>query len=68
MCAAYPAIAENGEERGSPLHKLLTGRLKSLRSDPGLTEVLACLATMDNRPVVSVEQLDQSQFRIRSTH
>jgi hypothetical protein len=47
MCAAYPAIAANGEEQGFPLHKLLTGRLKSLRSDPGLEEVLACLATMD---------------------
>ena len=37
VCAAYQdAWAEAGDEEGSPLHKLLMGRLKSLRGAPGL--------------------------------
>jgi putative DNA primase/helicase len=63
VCAAYQnAFAESGEEEGSPLHKLLTGRLKSLRGAAGRKELLECLATMDSPPVISVEQLDRQPY------
>ena len=63
VCAAYQdAWAEAGDEEGSPLHKLLMGRLKSLRGAPGRKEMLECVTTIDDPPVISAEQLDQQPY------
>lgn len=63
LCKAYQdAWAEANEEEGSPLHKLLTSRLRSLRGAPGRKELLECVTTIDNPPVISAEQLDQQPY------
>lgn len=63
VCAAYQdAFAQTQEEEGSPLHKLLVARLKSLRSSAGRKEMLECLTTLDDPPVISAQQLDQQPY------
>lgn len=63
VCGVYQnAFTETGEEEGSDLHKLLKGRLKTLRSGAGRKELLDCVATIDDPPVISVEQLDQQPY------
>ena len=63
VCKAYQdAWAEAGGEEGSALHKLLVSRLRSLRGGPGRKELLECVTTIDNPPVISVEQLDQQPY------
>ena len=63
VCKAYQdAWAEANEEEGSPLHKLLISRLRSLRGAPGRKELLECVTTIDNPPVISAEQLDQQPY------
>lgn len=63
VCGLYQnAFLETGEEEGSALHKLLTGRLKTLRSGGGRKELLDCVTTIDDPPVISVERLDQQPY------
>lgn len=63
VCALYQnSFNETGEEEGSDLHKLLKGRLKTLRSGAGRKELLDCVTTIDDPPVISVEQLDQQPY------
>ncbi len=63
LCKAYQdAWADTNEEEGSPLHKLLTSRLRSLRGAPGRKELLECVTTIDNPPVISADQLDQQPY------
>lgn len=63
VCEAYQnAWAESHDEEGSPLHKLLIQRLRSLRSHRGRKEMLDCVTTIDDAPVISVEQLDQQPY------
>ncbi len=63
VCQAYlNAWAQCDEEEGSPLHKKLTKRIDSLRSHRGREEMLKCVTTIDNAPVISVEQLDQQPY------
>lgn len=63
VCEAYiNAWAETNEDEGSPLHKLLTQRLRSLRSHRGRKEMLECVTTIDDAPVISVEALDKQPY------
>lgn len=63
VCKAYQdAWAETQEAEGSPLHKLLTQRLRSLRGGPGRRELLECVTTIDDPPVIAAEQLDQQPY------
>lgn len=63
VCEAYlNAWAECQDEEGSPLHKLLTQRLRSLRSHRGRKEMLECVTTIDDAPVISADQLDQQPY------
>lgn len=69
LCAAYQdAWAQSGEEEGAPLHKLLVARLKALRSAPGRRELLECVTTIDDPPVISAEQLDQQPYLLGHAH
>lgn len=63
VCKAYQdAWAETNDDEGSPLHKLLTQRLRSLRGGPGRRELLECVTTIDDPPVIAAEQLDQQPY------
>lgn len=63
VCKAYhDAWTQTNDEEGSSLHKLLLKRLKTLRSDRGRKEMLECATTIDDPPVISVEQLDQQPY------
>lgn len=63
VCAAYQnAFAQSSEAEGSPLHKLLTSRLKSLRDPSGRKAMLECVTSIDNPPVISAQQLDQQPY------
>ena len=63
LCQAYiDAWAEGGDEEGSPQHKLLMSRLRSLRGAPGRKELLECVTTIDNPPVISADELDQQPY------
>ena len=59
VCAAYQdAWAQSNDDEGSPLHKLVTSRLKSLRDPSGRNKLLECLTTLDEPPVISAKALD----------
>lgn len=65
VCAAYVnAYVESGEEEDSPIHKLLVSRLKTLRSGSGRRELLECVTTIDEPPVIAAEDLDQQPYLV----
>lgn len=63
VCEAYMnAWAECNDEEGSPLHKKILKRLDSLRSPKGRKDMLECVTTIDDAPVISYEQLDKQPY------
>ncbi|MBD5641785.1 MAG: DNA primase [Desulfovibrio sp.] len=59
VCKAYmDAWAQSNDQEGSPLHKLLKKHVNALRSQRGRKEMLECVTTIDDAPVISAEQLD----------
>lgn len=59
VCEAYlNAWAECNDEAGSALHKKLLKRLDSLRSPKGRRDMLECVTSIDDAPVISAKQLD----------
>lgn len=63
VCKAYlDAWAQSNDEEGSPLHKKLLKRVDSLRSFRGRDEMLKCVTTIDDAPVISANQLDQQPY------
>ncbi len=63
VCAAYQnAYAESNEPEGSPLHKLLKGRLERLRTAAGRKEVLECAISIDNPLTISIEDVDRQPY------
>lgn len=63
VCEVYQnAWADSGMEEGTPMHKTLLSRLRSLRGAPGRREMLECVTTTDDPPVISVEELDQKPY------
>lgn len=63
VCEAYMnAWAECNDDEGSPLHKKILKRLDSLRSPKGRKDMLECVTTIDDAPVISYEQLDKQPY------
>lgn len=63
VCQAYmDAWAQSQDEEGSPLHKKLLRHVDSLRSSRGREEMLKCVTTIDDAPVISSSQLDQQPY------
>lgn len=63
VCQAYMnAWAQCNDEEGSPLHKKMLKRLDSLRSPKGRKDLLECVTTIDDAPVISSAQLDQQPY------
>lgn len=63
VCEIYTnAWAQTKDEEGLPFNKLLTQRLRSLRSHRGRREMLVCVTTIDDAPAISMEDLDQQPY------
>lgn len=63
VCQAYiDACAKTNDPADSPLHKLLKKHVDALRSQRGRREMLDCVTTIDDAPVISAEQLDSQPY------